>query len=88
MQIRLLEPRDRQAWAEMRVALWPEEDADELTHETLAHFSPAGKPAEEAVFVAEDAKGKLIGMLELGLRPYAEGRLSSLSSRRSLARGA
>ena len=59
----------------MRAALWPEEDAEELAHETLAHF--AGRELGAAVFVAEAADGRLTGFLELGLRPYAEGCRSS-----------
>ncbi|MGD9979380.1 MAG: GNAT family N-acetyltransferase [Hyphomonadaceae bacterium] len=59
----------------MRAALWPEEDADQLAHETLLHFS--GKPLAEAVFVCEDKHGALCGFLELSLRPYAEGCASS-----------
>lgn len=75
MRIRPLELRDRKAWAEMRAALWPEEDADELAHETVRHF--AGLPIEEMVLVAEEVSGRLIGFLELGLRAYAEGCRSS-----------
>jgi len=71
MKTRLLEPRDRQAWAAMRAELWPDEDADFLGHETLMHFS--GTPLAEAVFVCEDLDGSTCGFLELSLRPYAEG---------------
>jgi aminoglycoside 6'-N-acetyltransferase I len=69
--MRPIELRDRQPWAEMRVALWPEEEADELAHETIGHFG--GREIGAAVFVAEVAGGRLVGFLELGLRPYAEG---------------
>lgn len=71
MRVRLLEARDRQAWAQMRTALWPDEDADLLGHETLLHFS--GAPVAEAVFVCENNDDTLCGFLELSLRPYAEG---------------
>lgn len=71
MRVRLLEARDRQAWAQMRAALWPDEDADLLGHETLMHFS--GVPIAEAVFVCQDQDDALCGFLELSLRPYAEG---------------
>ncbi len=71
MKVRPLEPRDRQTWAGLRAALWPEEDADGLAHETLMHFS--GAPVAEAVFVCEDMDGAACGFLELNLRPYAEG---------------
>jgi aminoglycoside 6'-N-acetyltransferase I len=71
VKVRLLETRDRQIWAQMRAALWPDEDPDHLAHETLMHFS--AKPVAEAVFVCEDKRGDVCGFLELGLRPYAEG---------------
>jgi len=75
MRIRPLELRDRGAWAAMRAALWPEADPDELAHETLQHF--AGARSADEVFVAEDVTGRLLGFLELSLRPHAEGCLSS-----------
>jgi aminoglycoside 6'-N-acetyltransferase I len=76
MKLRPLELRDRRAWAEMRAALWPEEDDAELTHETVRHF--AGVKAADEVWVAEDVViGRLLGFLELSLRPYAEGCASS-----------
>jgi aminoglycoside 6'-N-acetyltransferase I len=59
----------------MRAELWPEEDADLLAHETLLHFS--GKPLAEAVFIVEDLKDDPCGFLELSLRGYAEGCVSS-----------
>lgn len=76
MKIRPLDLRDRQAWAEMRAALWPDEDADHLAHEALQHFGEGLKPPL-IVLVAESANGRLAGMLELSLRPYAEGCASS-----------
>lgn len=75
MKVRDLEARDRQAWAAMRAALWPDEDADLLGHETLMHFS--GAKLAEAIFVCEDTDDSVCGFLELGLRPYAEGCASS-----------
>lgn len=76
MKVRPLEPRDRAAWAELRAALWPNEDADHLAHETLMHFAGELKPAH-IVLVAEGAQGRLAGMIEISLRPYAEGCASS-----------
>lgn len=75
MRVRPLELRDRSAWADMRAALWPEEDAAELAHETVKHF--AGAKAADEVFVAEDVGGRVAGFLELSLRSYAEGCTSS-----------
>lgn len=71
MRVRPLELRDRQPWAELRAALWPDDDPDELAHETLTHF--AGAELHELILVAEETSGRLIGFLELSLRKYAEG---------------
>ena len=75
MKLRPLELRDRRAWADMRAALWPEADAAELSHETVKHF--AGVKAAEEVWVSEEVTGRLLGFLELSLRAYAEGCVSS-----------
>jgi aminoglycoside 6'-N-acetyltransferase I len=75
VRLRPLELRDRRAWAEMRAALWPEEDIAELAHETVKHF--AGVKAADEVWVAEEVTGRLTGFLELSLRAYAEGCVSS-----------
>jgi aminoglycoside 6'-N-acetyltransferase I len=75
VRLRPLELRDRRAWADMRAALWPEEDAAELAHETVKHF--AGVKAADEVWVAEDVTGRLLGFLELSQRAYAEGCASS-----------
>jgi aminoglycoside 6'-N-acetyltransferase I len=71
VKVRAIEPRDRQAWAQMRAALWPDQDPDLLAHETMTHFG-ADKP-KQLVLVAEATDGALVGMLELAMRPYAEG---------------
>jgi aminoglycoside 6'-N-acetyltransferase I len=67
--------RDRQTWAQLRAALWPDEDPDHLAHETLLHFS--GKQLADAVFICEDARSEVCGFLELSLRSQAEGCTSS-----------
>ena len=59
----------------MRAALWPDEDADLLAHETLLHFGN-DKP-KQIILVAESASGALVGMLELSMRISAEGCASS-----------
>lgn len=70
MKVRPIEPRDQAAWAAMRWALWPDEDRNELEQETKAHFTEGAVTAD--VLVCEDG-GRLIGMIELGIRSYAEG---------------
>lgn len=73
MRVRPIEPRDRSAWAELRASLWPDADADELAHETIAHFAQP----KQNIFVAEASDGRLVGFLELSLRAYAEGCVTS-----------
>jgi aminoglycoside 6'-N-acetyltransferase I len=70
MKIRPVAEPDFPAWAAMRARLWPDEDADDLARETrtMAEFDP---PC--VAFVAEAEDGRLIGVIEIGLRSYAEG---------------
>ncbi len=74
MQIRLATSTDASAWTALRLALWPDEDAERMRMEVHRFFSnevPLTMLA--AVFVAENDSGTLVGMLELSLRPYADG---------------
>jgi aminoglycoside 6'-N-acetyltransferase I len=64
---------DAEAWLAMRMALWPDANVDELRLEVGRYFVAHGEPLlPHRVFVAED-HGKIVGMLELSLRPYADG---------------
>lgn len=69
MQVRPVQPQERDAWLAMRAALWPEEDAADLRESVEAFFDGRW---EQTVLVCEDG-GRLIGMIELSERPYAEG---------------
>jgi aminoglycoside 6'-N-acetyltransferase I len=55
----------------MRQALWPDVDAGELRGEAEAYLADGRGLA--TVLLAEAPSGKPLGMLELGLRSYAEG---------------
>jgi aminoglycoside 6'-N-acetyltransferase I len=68
LRIRVMEARDRLAWAEMRAALWPEESAAEHAHgidDVLRSDRAWG-------FIAE-ADGTPAGFAELAIRDYANG---------------
>ena len=67
--IRPLTPADRDEWLRMRLALWPEDTAGELSAEMENML--ADQPV--AVIVAERLGGGLGGLVEAGTRPYAEG---------------
>jgi aminoglycoside 6'-N-acetyltransferase I len=75
MQVRRATPDDIGAWSAMRHALWPDAEAQTLRAEAEAYFR--GEGLLRAVFVAGDPEGGLLGMLELSLRPYADGCISS-----------
>lgn len=71
MRIRAIEARDVDAWAQMRHALWPDADADELARECAAFL--VRPTLIDAVYVAESGSGALVGFVELSLRSHAEG---------------
>jgi aminoglycoside 6'-N-acetyltransferase I len=73
MKVRPATKADAEAWLAMRAALWPDADVDELRLEVGRYFVAHGEPLlPHCVFVAE-ADGKIVGMLELSLRPYVDG---------------
>jgi len=76
MQTRFITAKDADAWLAMRAALWPEANVDELRKDAVAFF--AGESSLlHGVFVAEAENAAPVGMLELSLRPYADGCSSS-----------
>jgi aminoglycoside 6'-N-acetyltransferase I len=68
LRIRVMEARDRLAWAEMRAALWPEESAQEHTHGT----DDVLRSDRAWGFMAE-VDGAPAGFAELAIRDYANG---------------
>jgi aminoglycoside 6'-N-acetyltransferase I len=71
--IRRAAEADAEAWLAMRMALWPDANEGELRLEVGRYFVAHGEPLlPHCVFVADD-HGKIVGMLELSLRPYADG---------------
>jgi aminoglycoside 6'-N-acetyltransferase I len=65
--IRRLQPADKAEHVRMRVALWPDEDADALASE----FDAILADPDQAVFVAARESGGLCGMVEAGIRAFA-----------------
>jgi aminoglycoside 6'-N-acetyltransferase I len=56
----------------MRRALWPDQPGEELDREVDEFF--AGRlPEPEAAFLAHDDSGRAVGLVELSIRPTAEG---------------
>jgi len=78
MRLKVRLATDTDAWLAMRAALWPGADIDALRSEIAAFFGAGIRPEMlHRVFVAEAESGALVGMLELSLRPYADGCASS-----------
>ena len=75
MTIRFLRADDEAEWVRLRLALWPDADEDELREEIAAHLPDGDRRL--CTLVAERPGGMLGGLMELSLRPYAEGCLSS-----------
>jgi len=74
MKVRPVEPRDKSEWLRMRTALWPESPDDHAPE--LASFFAEKSPIA-AVFVLDRSDGRLGGLLECGVRTYAEGCVTS-----------
>jgi aminoglycoside 6'-N-acetyltransferase I len=67
--IRRATPEDKPEWIRMRQGLWP----DAPLHYLEFDLDDRLVDAESAVFVASDANGRLVGLIETGLRDYGEG---------------
>jgi aminoglycoside 6'-N-acetyltransferase I len=68
MDIRPVQPSDRDDWFRMRDRLWPG-SPDDHTQEIDAFFS---NPQDGVTFVVERPDGGLCGFIEISLRNYAE----------------
>ena len=70
IRVRPVREEDREGWAKLRWALFPDFDPPEIDE----FFAHGGFPGfqHSAVFVAE-AEGALVGFAEATARPYAEG---------------
>ncbi len=58
---------------QMRSILWPEADLGEHRREADQFFAGHFPRGPWAVFMAEDPTGKVVGFVEVSVRPYAEG---------------
>jgi aminoglycoside 6'-N-acetyltransferase I len=71
-RVRFVATADRDRWVDLRCALWPDQAPAELAAEADA-FLRGTAFMLEAVIVAVDPDGLVVGFAELSLRPYAEG---------------
>lgn len=74
MNIRQVEKSDRNAWSKMRTELWPDTDDKHLS-EIEDYFK--GRSIDIVQVYVAEIESKLVGFLELNIRNYAEGSLSS-----------
>lgn len=74
MHIRPVTPCDRDEWLRLRTLLWPGSVAKHDPE--IQHFF-ASTDNSLATFVVDRLDGRLGGLIELGLRNYAEGCLTS-----------
>jgi aminoglycoside 6'-N-acetyltransferase I len=76
MTIRPVHPSDAAEWLRMRMALSPDSDPDDET-QGITHFLalPARPPLPtlHAVFVCPRPDAGLCGLVEVSIRPYADG---------------
>jgi aminoglycoside 6'-N-acetyltransferase I len=70
--VRPADPSDAASWLRLRHALWPE--GSETEHrEEIARFFAGDLSEPLAVLLAVDAAGRAVGLVELSIRPHAEG---------------
>lgn len=76
MFIRPVQPSDADEWLRMRMALWPDSTPDKEARQ-IAHFLavPARPvlPTLHAAFVYPRPETGLCGLVEVSIRPYADG---------------
>lgn len=73
MEVRAVTRNDRDEWARMREALYPDPPVSEIDEWLDAMGAGGTHPVGVAVFVADRGNGMLAGFVEIGSRNYAEG---------------
>jgi aminoglycoside 6'-N-acetyltransferase I len=76
MVIRPVQPADAGEWLRMRMALWPDAAPDEEAHEIARFLAVPARPVLptlHAVFVCPRPEAGLCGFVEVSIRPYADG---------------
>jgi len=74
--VRAANVEDAGAWLTMRRTLWPEGSESEHREEIERYFADDTSSRPSEVLVAVDHEGRLVGFVELAIRPYAEGCLT------------
>ncbi|HEX3458670.1 MAG TPA: hypothetical protein VHR97_12010 [Candidatus Baltobacteraceae bacterium] len=72
MNIRPATREDEETWAALRLKLWPDADAGELSTETNAFLDGRWVPTIDVAFLAvEDST--VAGFVEIAIRPFSDG---------------
>jgi aminoglycoside 6'-N-acetyltransferase I len=74
--VRHVQPGDRETWLRIRHALWPDGSEAEHREEIDQYFQVLARDRSAAVLLAENQEGQSVGVVELAIRPYAEGCVS------------
>ena len=69
MTIRIMERSDRETWAALRAALWPEDTAEQH----LEEIEEIADAEDAWAFLAQDQDGRPAGFAELSIRKFANG---------------
>jgi aminoglycoside 6'-N-acetyltransferase I len=74
MIVRAIRKGEAGEWAQLRARLWPHSDAQELAAEARAFLDGTEMPTIAEAFVAWEEEGAAaLGLLELAVRPFADG---------------
>src|SRR5688572_14329318 len=78
MNVRPLQPQERERWLELRGELWPDYPRNEIEErETNDYFTHCTIQGLVTTVLVAEVTGKLIGFSEVSQRPYARGCVSS-----------
>ncbi len=72
MDVRHATNDDGNEWLELRHLLWADASREELKAEVESFLAGTAREPQ-AVLIAKDENGRIIGFAELSIRPYAEG---------------
>jgi aminoglycoside 6'-N-acetyltransferase I len=71
-RVRFAAATDAASWLRLRCSLWPDATPDEHSREIHEFFEGSAREPQ-AVLLAEDQVGGVVGLAELSIRSFAEG---------------
>lgn len=73
MEIRTVVPADADEWLRLRMALWPDTEAEKEAAEIAQFFTNPPLPDLHAAFVCPNPEGGLCGLVEVSIKLSAPG---------------